>query len=136
MGEGHWSPLTGAAKVNNCPITTSSMPSPATICQRLRPPSLGARRLAMKSLFRDPPRRGFSLSEIVQDSKAGQLGGKEGAALAEPRFLMRDETTSSVDTRTERLIQKAFDTLLRGREDPAASPAGGDGHLHGEKLPA
>jgi ATP-binding cassette subfamily B multidrug efflux pump len=37
------------------------------------------------------------------------------AALADPRILILDEATSSVDTRTERLIQKAFDTLLQGR---------------------
>jgi ATP-binding cassette, subfamily B, multidrug efflux pump len=37
------------------------------------------------------------------------------AALADPRILILDEATSSVDTRTERLIQKAFDTLLHGR---------------------
>jgi ATP-binding cassette subfamily B protein len=37
------------------------------------------------------------------------------AALADPRILILDEATSSVDTRTERLIQKAFDQLLHGR---------------------
>jgi len=37
------------------------------------------------------------------------------AALADPRILILDEATSSVDTRTERLIQKAFDKLLEGR---------------------
>ena len=37
------------------------------------------------------------------------------AALANPRILILDEATSSVDTRTERLIQKAFDQLLKGR---------------------
>ena len=37
------------------------------------------------------------------------------AALADPRILILDEATSSVDTRTERLIQKAFDQLLMGR---------------------
>jgi ATP-binding cassette subfamily B multidrug efflux pump len=37
------------------------------------------------------------------------------AALANPRILILDEATSSVDTRTERLIQNAFDVLLKGR---------------------
>jgi ATP-binding cassette subfamily B protein len=37
------------------------------------------------------------------------------AALADPRILILDEATSSVDTRTERLIQRAFDELLEGR---------------------
>ncbi|MBL8055455.1 MAG: ABC transporter ATP-binding protein [Anaerolineales bacterium] len=37
------------------------------------------------------------------------------AALADPRILILDEATSSVDTRTERLIQKALEQLLKGR---------------------
>jgi ATP-binding cassette subfamily B protein len=37
------------------------------------------------------------------------------AALADPRLLILDEATSSVDTRTERLIQQALDQLLKGR---------------------
>jgi ATP-binding cassette subfamily B protein len=37
------------------------------------------------------------------------------AALAEPRILILDEATSSVDTRTERLIQHALEELLAGR---------------------
>lgn len=36
-------------------------------------------------------------------------------ALMSPRVLILDEATSSVDTRTERLIQKAFEKLLEGR---------------------
>jgi ATP-binding cassette subfamily B protein len=36
-------------------------------------------------------------------------------ALMEPRILVLDEATSSVDTRTERQIQQALDTLLAGR---------------------
>ncbi|MDR3091330.1 MAG: ABC transporter ATP-binding protein/permease [Clostridiales bacterium] len=35
--------------------------------------------------------------------------------LSDPRVLILDEATSSVDTRTEVLIQKAMDNLLRGR---------------------
>ncbi len=37
------------------------------------------------------------------------------AALADPRILILDEATSSVDTRTERLIQQALQKLLEGR---------------------
>jgi ATP-binding cassette subfamily B multidrug efflux pump len=35
--------------------------------------------------------------------------------LANPRILVLDEATSSVDTRTEQLIQRALDDLLKGR---------------------
>jgi len=37
------------------------------------------------------------------------------AILANPKILMLDEATSSVDTRTEILIQKAMDKLMKGR---------------------
>ncbi len=37
------------------------------------------------------------------------------AALADPRILILDEATSSVDTRTERQIQQALELLLKGR---------------------
>ncbi|HEY64228.1 MAG TPA: hypothetical protein G4O02_06610, partial [Caldilineae bacterium] len=37
------------------------------------------------------------------------------AVLADPRILILDEATSSVDTRTEMLIQRALERLLQGR---------------------
>lgn len=44
-----------------------------------------------------------------------QLVAIARVALMQPRILILDEATSSVDTRTERLIQKAFEGLLKGR---------------------
>ena len=37
------------------------------------------------------------------------------AILADPKILILDEATSSVDTRTEVLIQKAMDNLMKNR---------------------
>ena len=37
------------------------------------------------------------------------------AILADSRVMILDEATSSVDTRTEALIQKAMDNLMEGR---------------------
>ena len=44
-----------------------------------------------------------------------QLMAIARAILADPRILILDEATSSVDTRTERLIQAALEKLLQGR---------------------
>ena len=43
------------------------------------------------------------------------------ALLADPRILILDEATSSVDTQTERVIQSALERLLKGRTAPSAS---------------
>lgn len=52
-------------------------------------------------------------SNISQGQK--QLLTIARAILADPRILILDEATSSVDTRTEELIQKAMDVLMHGR---------------------
>jgi len=44
-----------------------------------------------------------------------QLVSFARALLADPRILILDEATSSVDTATERIIQAALDTLMEGR---------------------
>ena len=55
-----------------------------------------------------------------QESSNISLGQKQlltiaRALLADPKILILDEATSSVDTRLELLIQKAMKTLMQGR---------------------
>ncbi len=52
-------------------------------------------------------------SNVSQGQK--QLLTIARAILADPQILILDEATSSVDTRTEVLIQQAMDTLMKGR---------------------
>ena len=60
------------------------------------------------------------------DTKIGEGGGplSQGqqqllcisrVMLADPPILLLDEATSSIDTRTEKLVQTAFDTMMKGR---------------------
>lgn len=53
------------------------------------------------------------ISNVSQGQK--QLLTIARAILADPQILLLDEATSSVDTRTEILIQKAMDNLMKGR---------------------
>lgn len=57
------------------------------------------------------------LNEEANNVSAGQkqLLTIARAILADPKILILDEATSSVDTRTEVLIQKAMDNLMHGR---------------------
>jgi ATP-binding cassette, subfamily B, multidrug efflux pump len=52
-------------------------------------------------------------SNVSQGQK--QLLTIARAILADPKILILDEATSSVDTRTEILIQRAMDSLMKGR---------------------
>ncbi|MBU5308239.1 ABC transporter ATP-binding protein/permease [Clostridioides mangenotii] len=58
--------------------------------------------------------------ELTEDADNVSQGQKQlltiaRAILADPKILILDEATSSVDTRTEILIQKAMDNLMEGR---------------------
>ena len=80
---------------------------------------LAAARLAHADTFieRLPEKYQTVLGERGSGLSQGQrqLLSIARAALADPRILILDEATSSVDTRTERLIQKALEKLLKGR---------------------
>ncbi|MCL1839417.1 ABC transporter ATP-binding protein/permease [Candidatus Saccharibacteria bacterium] len=59
-------------------------------------------------------------TQIDEDSEAISAGEKQlltiaRAMIADPPMMILDEATSSVDTRTEQLIQKAMDKLAHGR---------------------
>jgi ATP-binding cassette subfamily B protein len=60
---------------------------------------------------------GMVLNEESDNVSAGQkqLLTIARVILTDPGILILDEATSSVDTRTERLIQKAMDLLMKGR---------------------
>jgi ATP-binding cassette subfamily B protein len=58
--------------------------------------------------------------ELSEDASNVSQGQKQlltiaRAILADNRVLILDEATSSVDTRTEELIQKAMNNLMKGR---------------------
>src|SRR5699024_9339561 len=59
----------------------------------------------------------MELSEDASNISQGQrqLLTIARAILADNRILILDEATSSVDTRTEQLIQKAMNNLMKGR---------------------
>ena len=69
--------------------------------------------------FIDHLRKGYSTSVeeggVMLSVGQRQLLSFARALLADPRILILDEATSSVDTQTEQIIQKALGRLLKGR---------------------
>jgi len=80
---------------------------------------IAAAKLARADTFIDRLENGYQtvLGERGSGLSQGQrqLLSIARVALVDPRILILDEATSSVDTRTEREIQKALDQLLEGR---------------------
>ncbi|MGG0186041.1 ABC transporter ATP-binding protein [Bacillus rhizoplanae] len=64
-----------------------------------------------------PSRYNMELNEEASNVSQGQkqLLTIARALLADPKILILDEATSSIDTRTEVLIQKAMENLMEGR---------------------
>ncbi len=80
---------------------------------------IAAAKLARADTFIERLQDGYNtvLGERGRGLSQGQrqLISLARAALTDPRILILDEATSSVDTRTERLIQAALEKLLAGR---------------------
>ena len=58
---------------------------------------------------------GNGLVVLCQRQGQRQLLAIARAAIADPPVLILDEATSSIDTRTEKLVQQGMDRLMEGR---------------------
>ncbi len=83
------------------------------------PEIIGAAKLANADTFINHLEKGYD-TLITGDGGNLSQGQRQllaiaRAAVADPPVLILDEATSSIDTRTESLIQKGMDTLMEGR---------------------
>ena len=78
-----------------------------------------AARVASADGFIERLPRGYETSVVADGANLSQgqrqLIAIARAAVADPPVLILDEATSSIDTRTEALIQRGMDALMRGR---------------------
>ena len=78
-----------------------------------------AARVASADGFIERLPRGYETSVVADGANLSQgqrqLIAIARAAVADPPVLILDEATSSIDTRTEALIQRSMDALMRGR---------------------
>ncbi len=80
---------------------------------------IAAAKLANAHYFISHLRDGYNtvISGVGDDLSQGQkqLLNIARAAVADPSILILDEATSSIDTRTERLVEKGMDSIMEGR---------------------
>lgn len=99
----------------------------ASIAENIRYGKLTASQDDIKAAAKAAQAHGFIKAlpdgyNMVLNEEAGNVSAGQKqlltiarAILADPKILILDEATSSVDTRTEILIQKAMDNLMKGR---------------------
>lgn len=80
---------------------------------------IAAAKLANAHYFIQHLKNGYNtvISGLGDDLSEGQkqLLNIARAAVADPSILILDEATSSIDTRTERLVEKGMDSIMEGR---------------------
>ncbi len=72
-------------------------------------------RIPLSGAFLTAIRPCSTATEAILSQGQRQLLAIARAAISRPPVLILDEATSSIDTRTERLIEKGMDQLMEGR---------------------
>jgi len=57
----------------------------------------------------------YKSSRLAHEATGVSLGSIARAAAADPPVMILDEATSSIDTRTEAIVQRGMDALMQGR---------------------